>query len=91
MAARCTVVRSPNSKRLHVRSKKMCSNDEEGGQREDSRPVQLPVQLSMVPEGDRACRALLSISLSPEIEKIRDNLAKVAVLWLVEGHVNQVF
>lgn len=88
MAARCPVIRSPNRKRLHVRSKKSSPKIVGEDHCVDSRPLLAPTQSSEVQEVGRANRASLSISLTPEIEKLRDELAKVAVLSLVEGQVN---
>lgn len=89
LVARCPVVRSPNRKRLHARSKKLSSNEEDATQRGSSKPVQLQVPQPVVPEVGHVSRASIAISLTPEIEKLRDELAKVAVLSLVEGFVNE--
>lgn len=42
----------------------------------------------MVPNSGRLSHTSLSIALTQETEKIWDELAKVAVLSLVDGHVN---
>lgn len=83
MAARCPVVRSPNRKRPHVWSKKLVSQEVGVDQGEGSRMVQAPVQSPTAQEMGRNCRASLSIPLTPETEKLRDELSKVAVLSLV--------
>lgn len=86
MAARCPIGRSPNRKRLHVRSKKLGSATGEGVQHPGG---QHPGQQFGDPVVGRASHASLSISLTPAIEKLREDLAKVAVLSLVEGYVNE--
>lgn len=83
------MIRSPNRKRLHVRSKKLSSKEDGGDQCKGSRLAQVPLKSPVVQEMGRTSRASLSISLTPEIEKLRVELAKVAVLSLVEGHVNE--
>ncbi|KAH7657308.1 Zinc finger CCHC-type protein [Dioscorea alata] len=92
MAARCPVIRSPHRKRLHVRSKKLAaassplkavdshtSEKDAGPQPGESR--ELVAQW-------RVTRASVSLSLSPDSEKLREDLGKVVVLSLLEGNVN---
>lgn len=43
----------------------------------------------VVQRGERSNKVSLSISLSPKLEELRDDLAKVAVLSLEAGHVNE--
>lgn len=88
MAVRCPVFRSPNNKRIHVRSKKVGMTKEDDGRREVSRPVLPQVVHQERSEVGHSLRASLSIPLTPEVEQMREDLARVAVLSLEEGHVN---
>lgn len=88
MAARCPVSRSPNRKRIHVRSKKVGTTEEDDGRREVSRPVLPQVVHQERSEVGHSLRASLSIPLTPEVEQMREDLARVAILSLEEGHVN---
>lgn len=85
LAARCKVVKqSPQGKRYHVRSKKMSSN----------LPEQVGLELQRIEPGSRSHhtllsgRVLISLLLSPEVSTTREELAKVAILSIVDGHVN---
>lgn len=98
MAARCPrgAHSSPHKKRLHVRSKWVDS------QEANSLPlVVVPVvssggniarQAQGTQRMHRISKASISLSLSPEIAKVREDLAKVAVLSIVNGYMlmNQV-
>lgn len=90
VAARCSVVlrRSPQRKRLHVRSKIMEAKAHTGsGVRPDIVPIK-QVDGSNVQIPQRPRRVVLSLVLSLEINVTRDELAKVAVLTVVSGYVN---
>lgn len=95
MAARCPrgARSSPHRKRLHVRSKRLDVQEETS-----LRPVSVPGtskggsiarQDPIFPRNYCISKASISLSLSPEIAKVRNDLAKVAVLSIVEGYVNE--
>lgn len=85
MAARCKAVmkRSPQRKRLHVRSKRMVvgSPVHEGSEPQDLEArTQIPVISGWV---------VISLPLSLEVTATREELDKVAILSVVEGYVNE--
>lgn len=55
----------------------------------EQREEKLPDPRPVVAMATKISRASLSLSLASEIESLRDELAKVAVLTLVEGYVNE--
>lgn len=73
---------SPRRKRLHVRSKKLTSNNLPALPREE------PIQVNVATTNHQPSRLSLSLSHTPEIEKIREDLAKVVILTFIEGFVN---
>lgn len=94
VAARCQVAlrRSPRRKRLHVRSKL------QGSQEETSMETQKPFEVApSLPgaesgeglRGQRPRRMAISLPLTPEMASTREELAKIAVLSLVSGYVNE--
>lgn len=89
MAARCLVVRSPHRKRLHVRSKIMSSSVQTEVQPEKVALDERQVKRWVAPIDGLLARVSFSLSLSPKIENIREDLSKVAFLSLIEGFVNE--
>ncbi|KAH7657856.1 Zinc finger CCHC-type protein [Dioscorea alata] len=86
MAAQCTSARSPHKRLLHVRSKKMSFTSPHSPPFSNSSVTtaqDMPTKVQQWPS-----RVSISLSLTPEIEKAREELAKVAVLSVVEGFVN---
>ncbi|KAH7690551.1 Zinc finger CCHC-type protein [Dioscorea alata] len=85
MAARCTVDlrRSPHRRKLHVHTKRK-SNVE-------SSPVKPPPLKVAAPPTEhlKPTRTAISLPLHPETSSLRDELAKVAVVGLTEGFVNE--
>lgn len=77
------MVRSPHRKRLHVRTKKSTSTEKQDASQEG--PMKMTVTAANHPPPSHVS---LSLSLTPEIEKMRKDLAQVAILSLVEGFVN---
>lgn len=84
LAVRCKVAkRSPPHKHFHVRSKKMGT---------DKLGQDVPALKSTLPElqcSHPASRVSISLPLSPEVCATREELAKVVILSIVEGHVNE--
>lgn len=88
MAGRCIVEprRSPHRRKLHIRSKRM-------DKYADSSTQPVVSDLRTVSEASLVHSRpwpSLSIALSPESEKLRKELARVAVLTLTQGFVNEV-
>lgn len=87
MAARCPVVsrRSPPRKKVHVRSKRV------GVQAalQDVPVIGGAGATCDVQRSPQISRASLSIPLPPESAELREALAKVAVLSLENGYVNE--
>ncbi|KAH7681768.1 Zinc finger CCHC-type protein [Dioscorea alata] len=83
MAARCPVIQSPNRKRIHVRTKKQSTATPE-------RRCEV-VEQGVVSSATHqvSSKAALSLSLNPEAETAREELASVVVVTIVEGFVNE--
>ncbi|KAH7691103.1 Zinc finger CCHC-type protein [Dioscorea alata] len=97
VAARCPIECSPRCKRLHVRSKIQQGQGQmkeqlaaaQGSQEDNTKKMEVNLKKHDAPLGRLPTRASISLSLSPETEKLREELAKVAVLSIVEGNVNE--